>query len=132
VRCSEVICPKFNIFFASPWCFSANKRGIENDIGVSIPCGGRFDGGEAGFNIFFTSPWCFSTSNKGLRMVLVFLYHVVGDLTEGKLEIVEFLETKTVESASNTRRRSRHLGRQGRSRSAVELWEARLDLGIGA
>jgi hypothetical protein len=41
VRCSEVICPKFNIFFASPWY-------------------------------------------EGLRMVSVFLYHVVGDLTVGK------------------------------------------------
>lgn len=47
VRCSEVICPKFNIFFASPWSFSANKRGIENGIGVSVPCGGRSDGREA-------------------------------------------------------------------------------------
>jgi len=68
-------------------------------------------------------------TNGGLRKV--FLYHVVGDLTVGKLEIVEFLEKKTVESASNARRRQRHLGRQGRSRSALELWEARSDLGVG-
>jgi hypothetical protein len=67
VRCSEVIFSKFNIFFASPWCFSKNKRGIENGIGVSIPCGGRFDGGEAGFNIFFTSPWCFSIAKRGIE-----------------------------------------------------------------
>jgi hypothetical protein len=38
-------------------------------------------------------------TNEGLRMVSVFLYHVVGDLTVGKPEIVEFLETKMVESA---------------------------------
>jgi hypothetical protein len=48
VQYIEVICPKFNILFASPWCFSAVKQGIENDIGVSVTCGGRSDGGEAG------------------------------------------------------------------------------------
>ncbi|KAG2298255.1 hypothetical protein Bca4012_009459 [Brassica carinata] len=32
-------------------------------------------------------------------MVSVFLYHVVGDLTVGKPEMVEFYETETVESA---------------------------------
>ncbi|KAL4609796.1 CBS domain-containing protein CBSX6 [Castanea sativa] len=32
-------------------------------------------------------------------MASVFLYHVVGDLTVGKPEMVEFLETETVESA---------------------------------
>ncbi|KAJ6757721.1 AMP-ACTIVATED PROTEIN KINASE GAMMA REGULATORY SUBUNIT [Salix koriyanagi] len=32
-------------------------------------------------------------------MASVFLYHVVGDLTVGKPEMVEFYETETVESA---------------------------------
>lgn len=32
-------------------------------------------------------------------MASVFLYHVVGDLTVGKPELVEFLETETVEAA---------------------------------
>lgn len=32
-------------------------------------------------------------------MASVFLYHVVGDLTVGKPELVEFVETETVESA---------------------------------
>ncbi|RVX07281.1 CBS domain-containing protein CBSX6 [Vitis vinifera] len=32
-------------------------------------------------------------------MASVFLYHVVGDLTVGKPELVEFPETETVESA---------------------------------
>ncbi|CAK7339849.1 unnamed protein product [Dovyalis caffra] len=32
-------------------------------------------------------------------MASVFLYHVVGDLTVGKPELVEFYETETVESA---------------------------------
>jgi hypothetical protein len=131
VRCSEVICPKFNIFFASPWCFS-NKRGIENGIGVSVPCGGRFDGGEAGFNIFFSSPWCFSADKRGIENGIGVSVPCGGRSDGGKPEIVEFLETKTVESASNARRRGRHLGRQGRSRSALKLWEAWLDLGVDA
>jgi hypothetical protein len=71
-------------------------------------------------------------TNEGLRMVSVFLYHVVGDLTVGKLEIVEFLEMKTVELASNARRRRRHMGCQGWSRSTLELWEARSDLDVSA
>jgi hypothetical protein len=70
--------------------------------------------------------------NERLRMVSVFLYHVLGDLTVGKPEIVEFLETKTMESASNARRRRRHLVRQRWSRSTLELWEAWLDLGVDA
>lgn len=32
-------------------------------------------------------------------MASVFLYHVVGDLTVGKPELVEFVETETVEAA---------------------------------
>lgn len=32
-------------------------------------------------------------------MASVFLYHVVGDLTVGKAELVEFTETQTVEAA---------------------------------
>ncbi|KAJ4968012.1 hypothetical protein NE237_014713 [Protea cynaroides] len=35
-------------------------------------------------------------------MASVFLYHVIGDLTVGKPELVEFLETETVESAIRT------------------------------
>lgn len=55
-------------------------------------------------------------------MASVFLYHVVGDLTVGKPEMVEFLETETVESAIRAigesteggiavwKRRSQHAG----------------------
>lgn len=40
----------------------------------------------------------YSIFNTG-SMASVFTYHVVGDLTVGKPELVEFLETDTVESA---------------------------------
>lgn len=61
-------------------------------------------------NEFNSSHWFTSTlslllldvsgqTNERLEMASVFLYHVVGDLTVGKPEMVEFLDTETVESA---------------------------------
>ncbi|GAB2277196.1 CBS domain-containing protein cbsx6 [Dionaea muscipula] len=50
-------------------------------------------------------------------MASVFLYHVVGDLTVAKPELVEFLETETVESAI------RAIG--GSTESGIPVWRRR-------
>ena len=47
---------------------------------------------------FFTLSYNLRSCHLSL-MASVFLYHVVGDLTVGKPEMVEFYETETVESA---------------------------------
>lgn len=54
-------------------------------------------------------------------MASVFLYHVVGDLTVGKPELVEFLETDTVESAI------RAIGES--TEGGIPVWKRRSHLG---
>ncbi|KAJ7973619.1 CBS domain containing protein [Quillaja saponaria] len=55
-------------------------------------------------------------------MASVFLYHVVGDLTVGKPELVEFYETETVESAI------RAIGES--TEGSLPIWKRRLHLGM--
>ncbi|KAK4741638.1 hypothetical protein SAY87_025226 [Trapa incisa] len=55
-------------------------------------------------------------------MASVFLYHVVGDLTVGKPELVEFLETDTVESAI------RAIGES--TEGGIPVWKRASHLGI--
>ncbi|GAV58705.1 CBS domain-containing protein [Cephalotus follicularis] len=56
-------------------------------------------------------------------MASVFLYHVVGDLTVGKPELVEFCETETVESAIRAIRESTECG--------IPIWKKRSHAGGG-
>ncbi|KAG8649544.1 CBS domain-containing protein CBSX6 [Manihot esculenta] len=55
-------------------------------------------------------------------MASVFLYHVVGDLTVGKPEMVEFCETETVESAIRSIGESTECG--------IPVWKRRSHLGM--
>ncbi|XVF56470.1 hypothetical protein PTKIN_Ptkin06aG0123600 [Pterospermum kingtungense] len=55
-------------------------------------------------------------------MASVFLYHVVGDLTVGKPEFVEFCVTETVESAVRTIGMSSECG--------IPVWRRRSHLGM--
>ncbi|GLT60049.1 hypothetical protein SLA2020_328360 [Shorea laevis] len=55
-------------------------------------------------------------------MASVFLYHVVGDLTVGKPELVEFLETETVESAI------RAIGES--TECSIPVWRKRQHVGV--
>lgn len=52
----------------------------------------------------------------------MFLYHVVGDLTVGKPEMVEFCETETVESAIRSIGESTECG--------IPVWKRRSHLGM--
>lgn len=54
-------------------------------------------------------------------MASVFLYHVVGDLTVGKPELVEFIESETVESAI------RAIGES--TESGIPVWRRRSQVG---
>uniref|UniRef100_A0A2P2JIW7 CBS domain-containing protein n=1 Tax=Rhizophora mucronata TaxID=61149 RepID=A0A2P2JIW7_RHIMU len=55
-------------------------------------------------------------------MASVFLYHVVGDLTVGKPEMVEFCETETVESAIRAIGESTECG--------IPVWKRRSQVGV--
>lgn len=55
-------------------------------------------------------------------MASVFLYHVVGDLTVGKPELVEFPETETVESAI------RVIGES--AEGSIPIWKRRSHVGV--
>lgn len=55
-------------------------------------------------------------------MASVFLYHVVGDLTLGKPEMVEFCETETVESAI------RAIGES--TEGGIAVWKKRSVVGV--
>jgi len=55
-------------------------------------------------------------------MASVFLYHVVGDLTVGKPELVEFTETQTVEAAIRAIGESTECG--------IPVWKTRSQKGL--
>ena len=55
-------------------------------------------------------------------MASVFLYHVVGDLTVGKPELVEFCETETVEAAIKAIGDSTECG--------IPVWKRKSHVGI--